>query len=196
MSKFARELVKQLFSLDVLSRQRFFQPAWAAVMYSLWIAAIVATALGFIGYGSETMSYDDNFRVAFGLALAAISLGKIFPVASITHSVLMLYLSLISRIVLRTHMSNHRKPGQKPVKPVGHRAHKLLSFLFFEKTYKKNFYPAIADMRMEADQADANGKIWKRRWIVFIGHTILIPAILLYFKVWIGKKIIALWKLS
>ena len=74
-------------------------------------------------------------------------------------------------------------------KPAGSFAHSVLSFLLPKKTFEENFAQAIADMRDEANEADLEGKVLLRRWIVFRDNVILIVSFLLFIKGRVLKKL-------
>ncbi len=73
-------------------------------------------------------------------------------------------------------------------KPAGYCAFIILSFIFSKKVFNNNFAQTIADMRDEANEADALNQSWQRRWIIIRGNISLTLSVVIYLKVQVIKK--------
>ena len=76
-------------------------------------------------------------------------------------------------------------------KPVGTYGLRILQTLFPKRIFEANFSDIIRDMRDEANEAEASGQIWKRRWIVIRDNCILTFCVILYLNNTILKKLLS-----
>ncbi|MBW4709582.1 hypothetical protein KX928_17485 [Roseobacter sp. YSTF-M11] len=78
-------------------------------------------------------------------------------------------------------------------KPAGHFANNLLSSLLPKKVFETHFAQHIADMRFEANELDAEGRLWKRRWLVVWYHCSIAYSAVMVPMLAAFKRIVGIW---
>jgi hypothetical protein len=72
-------------------------------------------------------------------------------------------------------------------------AQTFLSSVFPKKHFKKHFEHVINEMRYEAHELDAEGRPWKRRWIVLVYHLDLALCFASFVVFSVLKRIKSIW---
>ncbi len=132
---------------------------------------------------------QQTFTTITSLVFAIVVFQHLFHIKKLSGERMKLHRELL-QILLKNGTAKILSPKDKVKihKPAGHCASLILSFLFSKKAFLENFAQTIADMRDEANEADALNQSWQRRWIIIRGNISLIISVVIYLKVQVIKK--------
>lgn len=106
-------------------------------------------------------------------------------------------------LVLFLYNMNHATPSEPTAERGGTRLHRppghllllIAEFVCSKKTLKEVFEPTVLDFREEYNEALAERRPWKARWVRARGYWSFFNAAGLASAVGVGKKVVKLWKL-